>query len=116
MRNDSAAWRCRFAFVIIAVRYTSMLLPLSQNPSTNGGDASRVGAFLAASSRGKMQCSYTKLLLSCESLTHTFNAFALSGRDCSNTGGPRVSLRLPWAECFTGLSARTDHVSNPQTP
>ena len=41
MRNDSAAWRCRFAFVIIAVRYTSMLLPLSQNASTNGGDASR---------------------------------------------------------------------------
>ena len=48
MRNDSAAWRCRFAFVIIAVRYTSMLLPLAQNASTNGGDASRVGAFFSS--------------------------------------------------------------------
>ena len=55
MRNDSAAWRCRFAFVIIAVRYTSMLL-LSQNASTNGGDASRVhrGIFQQPRPTGKM--------------------------------------------------------------
>ena len=48
MRNDSAAWRCRFAFVIIAVRYTSMLLSLAQNATTNGGDASRVGTFFSS--------------------------------------------------------------------
>ena len=36
----------------------------------------------------------------------TFNAFALSGRDYSNTREPRVSLRLPWASGSTGLSAR----------
>ena len=35
-----------------------------------------------------------------------FNAFALSGRDCSYMGRPRVSLRLPWAECSIGLSGR----------
>ena len=36
-----------------------------------------------------------------------FNAFALTGRDCSNTGKPRVSLRLPWAMGYIGLSGRT---------
>ena len=35
-----------------------------------------------------------------------FNAFALSGRDYSYMGRPRVSLRLPWAECSIGLSGR----------
>ena len=35
-----------------------------------------------------------------------FNAFALSGRDCSYMGRPRVSLRLPWAPCSIGPSAR----------
>ena len=39
-----------------------------------------------------------------------FNAFALSGRDCSNTRNPRVSLRLPWAGGSIGLSARTYRV------
>ena len=32
-----------------------------------------------------------------------FNAFALTGRDCSYMGRSRVSLRLLWAECSIGL-------------
>ena len=42
-------------------------------------------AFYSTRLAGKMQCSYTKLLLSCKTPKRTFNAFALTGRDCSNT-------------------------------
>ena len=36
-----------------------------------------------------------------------FNAFALSGRHYISSCEPRVSLRLPWAKCSIGPSART---------
>ena len=49
--------------------------------------------------------AYSLLLLFGDTLKRTFNAFALSGRDCSNTWDPGCRFACPGLGAF-GLSAR----------
>ena len=65
-----------------------------------GADAPcKVGCSKLASKARPFLGAYSLLLLFGETLKRTFNAFALSGRDCSNTGDPGCRYACP------GLSA-----------